>query len=51
MESEQALAAPDRRRGVTRWCSLDEAAASIPDGAWLAPRGFMLGRAPLIGAS
>jgi glutaconate CoA-transferase subunit A len=32
---------------VTVWCSLDEAAASIPDGAWLAPGGFMLGRAPM----
>ena len=32
---------------MTAWCSLDEAAASIPDGAWLAPGGFMLGRAPM----
>jgi glutaconate CoA-transferase subunit A len=32
---------------VTRWVSLDEAARSIPDGAWLAPGGFMLGRAPM----
>jgi glutaconate CoA-transferase, subunit A len=32
---------------VTVWCSLDEAAASIPDGAWLAPGGFMIGRAPM----
>jgi glutaconate CoA-transferase, subunit A len=32
---------------VTLWCSVDEAAASIPDGAWLAPGGFMLGRAPM----
>jgi glutaconate CoA-transferase subunit A len=26
---------------------LDEAAAAIPDGAWIAPGGFMLGRAPM----
>jgi len=32
---------------VTVWCSLDEAAASVPDGAWIAPGGFMLGRAPM----
>ena len=32
---------------MTSWCSLDEAARSIPDGAWLAPGGFMLGRAPM----
>lgn len=32
---------------MTRWVSLDEAAAAIPDGAWLAPGGFMLGRAPM----
>ncbi len=32
---------------MTRWVSLDEAAAAIPDGAWLAPGGFMLGRAPI----
>lgn len=32
---------------MTRWCSLDEAAAEVPDGAWLAPGGFMLGRAPM----
>jgi glutaconate CoA-transferase, subunit A len=32
---------------VTSWCSLDEAARSIPDGTWLAPGGFMLGRAPM----
>jgi glutaconate CoA-transferase subunit A len=32
---------------VTAWCTLDEAAAAIPDGAWLAPGGFMLGRAPM----
>ena len=30
-----------------RWTSLEEAAASIPDGASLAPGGFMLGRAPM----
>jgi glutaconate CoA-transferase subunit A len=29
------------------WCSLDEAAGSVPDGAWVAPGGFMLGRAPI----
>jgi glutaconate CoA-transferase, subunit A len=32
---------------VTRWASLDEVARSIPDGAWIAPGGFMLGRAPM----
>jgi glutaconate CoA-transferase subunit A len=32
---------------VTVWCSVDEAAQSVPDGAWLAPGGFMLGRAPM----
>jgi glutaconate CoA-transferase subunit A len=32
---------------VTVWCSVDEIAESIPDGAWLAPGGFMLGRAPM----
>jgi glutaconate CoA-transferase, subunit A len=32
---------------VTAWCSVDEAAQSVPDGAWLAPGGFMLGRAPM----
>ncbi|RYZ40823.1 MAG: CoA transferase subunit A, partial [Myxococcaceae bacterium] len=30
-----------------RWCSLSEAVASIPNGAWLAAGGFMLGRAPM----
>jgi glutaconate CoA-transferase subunit A len=28
-----------------RWTSLEEAAASVPDGASVAPGGFMLGRA------
>jgi glutaconate CoA-transferase subunit A len=32
---------------VTAWCSVDEAARAVPDGAWLAPGGFMLGRAPI----
>ena len=32
---------------MTSWCDLDEAARSIPDGTWLAPGGFMLGRAPM----
>jgi glutaconate CoA-transferase, subunit A len=32
---------------VTVWCSVEEAAQSVPDGAWLAPGGFMLGRAPM----
>lgn len=32
---------------TTRWCSLEEAVASIPDGASLATGGFMLGRAPM----
>lgn len=30
-----------------RWASLEEAAASVPDGACVAPGGFMLGRAPM----
>jgi glutaconate CoA-transferase subunit A len=30
-----------------RWSTLFEAVATIPDGAFLAPGGFMLGRAPL----
>ncbi|MCY1042374.1 CoA transferase subunit A [Corallococcus sp. bb12-1] len=30
-----------------RWCSLTEAVASIPNGAWVAAGGFMLGRAPM----
>ncbi len=30
-----------------RWTTLEEAANSIPDGAWVAPGGFMLGRAPM----
>jgi glutaconate CoA-transferase subunit A len=30
-----------------RWVTLEEAAATIPDGASLAPGGFMLGRAPM----
>src|SRR5215510_13078076 len=32
---------------ATAWCSVDEAAATIPDGAWISPGGFMLGRAPI----
>lgn len=32
---------------MTRWVSLAEAARGVPDGAWLAPGGFMLGRAPM----
>ncbi|MFP2910458.1 CoA transferase subunit A [Pyxidicoccus sp. 3LFB2] len=32
---------------TARWCSLEEAVASIPDGATLATGGFMLGRAPM----
>lgn len=32
---------------MTSWCTLDEAAQSIPDGAWLAPGGFMIGRVPM----
>ncbi|MGN6109864.1 MAG: CoA transferase subunit A [Kofleriaceae bacterium] len=32
---------------MTRWVSLDEAARSVPDGAWIGPGGFMLGRAPM----
>lgn len=30
-----------------KWVSLEEAAHSVPDGAWVAPGGFMLGRAPM----
>ena len=30
-----------------RWGSVAELVATIPDGAWLAPGGFMLGRAPM----
>ncbi len=30
-----------------RWTTLDEAVATIPDGAMIAPGGFMLGRAPM----
>src|SRR5215468_8789107 len=32
---------------ATAWCSVDEAAATVPDGAWISPGGFMLGRAPI----
>ena len=32
---------------MTRWGSLDEAARAVPDGAWIVPGGFMLGRAPM----
>ncbi|WP_426730844.1 CoA transferase subunit A [Myxococcus faecalis] len=32
---------------TARWCSLEDAVASIPDGASLATGGFMLGRAPM----
>ena len=32
---------------MTRWVRLDEAAAAVPDGGWIAPGGFMLGRAPM----
>lgn len=35
------------RGSATLWCSVDEAAASVPDGAWISPGGFMLGRAPI----
>lgn len=31
----------------TRWVDLAEAAAAVPDGASIAPGGFMLGRAPM----
>jgi glutaconate CoA-transferase subunit A len=30
-----------------RWGTVAELVATIPDGAWLAPGGFMLGRAPM----
>ena len=32
---------------MTRWVRLDEAADAVSDGAWVAPGGFMLGRAPM----
>jgi len=32
---------------VTRWASLDELAAAVPDGAWIAPGGASLARAPI----
>jgi glutaconate CoA-transferase subunit A len=35
------------RTGGAAWCSVDEAAATVPDGAWISPGGFMLGRAPI----
>jgi glutaconate CoA-transferase subunit A len=35
------------RGAATAWCGVDEAAASVPDGAWISPGGFMLGRAPI----
>ena len=35
------------RGSATTWCSVDEAAATVPDGAWISPGGFMLGRAPI----
>ena len=31
----------------SRWTTLAALASSIPDGAWVAPGGFMLGRAPM----
>src|SRR6185312_7908670 len=38
---------PDGVMKRARWMDLPEAAASIPDGASIAPGGFMLGRAPM----
>lgn len=32
---------------MSRWASLDEVAREVADGAWIAPGGFMLGRAPM----
>lgn len=32
---------------MTAWCNVDQAVATIADGAWVAPGGFMLGRAPM----
>lgn len=32
---------------MSRWTTVDELASSIPDGAWVATGGFMLGRAPM----
>ena len=37
----------DGTRPARRWTTLDEAAASVPDGAVIAPGGFMIGRAPM----
>ena len=31
----------------TRWTTVDALARRVPDGAWVAPGGFMLGRAPI----
>ena len=31
----------------SRWASVADLADSVPDGAWVAPGGFMLGRAPM----
>lgn len=33
--------------GAATWCSVDEAVATVADGAWISPGGFMLGRAPI----
>jgi len=30
-----------------RWTSIEDLVATIPDGAWISPGGFMLGRAPM----
>jgi glutaconate CoA-transferase subunit A len=34
-------------RAATKWSTVEAMAASVPDGSWLAPGGFMLGRAPI----
>ncbi len=34
-------------KAATKWSTVEAMAASVPDGSWLAPGGFMLGRAPI----
>ena len=43
----QGLSAAAPGGTADAWCSVDEAAATVPDGAWISPGGFMLGRAPI----
>ena len=37
----------DKARPARRWTTLAEAVATVPDGAVIAPGGFMIGRAPM----